>query len=258
MRATLALLRREFQLYFISPVGYVVLAVFFFATALTWYGSLLNFVETARRAGAGLGAETPIDMHARLMTPYFFNLSFMGLFLLPLLTMRLMAEERRQGSVELLLTYPITDLQVILGKYLAAVAFYGLMILGTAWTVVVLVLFGNPDPGPILAGYLGVFLYGAALIALGLMLSSLTENQIVAAVLSFVLFLLLWILQWGATVTTGFVARFLDYASVVGHFKPLSQGVVDTRDIVFFLTLAVFGLSVAHQALTARRWNGDT
>jgi ABC-2 type transport system permease protein len=257
MRGLLALFRREFSLYFISPVGYVILSLFLFAVGLTWYGSLTQFVEFARRAGAGLGSSTEVDLHRQLMAPFFFNLSVVGVFLLPLLTMRLVAEERRQGSMELLLTWPLSDLQVVLGKYLAAVAFWALMLAGTLWTWGILIRFGNPDPGPIAAGYLGIFLYGAALIALGLMLSSLTENQVVAAMLSFALFLNLWMFQWASSVTTGWVSVFFDSASVITRFKPMTLGVVDTRDVVFFLTVIVFGVAVAHQTLAARRWSGS-
>ena len=146
MRGFLALLKRELSLYFIPPVGYVVLSLFLFSVGLTWYGALTRLVEYARQAGAGLGSENPVDLHRQLMTPWFFNLAIIAVFLLPLLTMRLMAEERRQGSIELLLTWPLSDLEVVMAKYVAALAFWGLMLLFTAWTTLVLFRLGNPDP----------------------------------------------------------------------------------------------------------------
>ncbi|HEX7877790.1 MAG TPA: ABC transporter permease [Candidatus Eisenbacteria bacterium] len=257
MRGFTALLKRELSLYFIPPVGYVVLSLFLFSVGLTWYGALTRFVEYARQAGAGLGSQNPVDLHLQLMTPWFFNLAIIAVFLLPLLTMRLMAEERRQGSIELLLTWPLSDFQVVMAKYLAALAFWGLMLLATAWTTLVLFRLGNPDPGPMLAGYLGVFLYGGALIALGLMVSSLTENQIVAAMVSFVLFFLLWSFEPLSVATTGWFSAFLAGAAVLMHLKPMTQGVVDMKDVLFFLTVAGFGIGVAHQALAARRWSGS-
>ena len=257
MRGFAALLKRELSLYFIPPVGYVVLSLFLFSVGLTWYGALTRFVEYARQAGAGLGSETPIDLHVQLMTPWFFNLAIIAVFLLPLLTMRLMAEERRQGTIELLLTWPLTDFQVVMAKYLAALSFWGLMLLATTWTTLVLFRLGNPDPGPMLAGYLGVFLYGGALIALGLMISTLTENQIVAAMISFVLFILLWSLEPLSLATEGWLSTILASAAVLLHLKPMTQGVVDLKDVLFFVTLAFFGIGVAHQSLAARRWAGN-
>jgi ABC-2 type transport system permease protein len=255
MKALGAIFRREFSLYFVSPIAYVVLGVFLFAVGLVFYGSLLEFVEFARRTSGNFDG-TAVDVNAQLVIPYLFNLAFVGLFLLPLLTMRLLAEERRQGTMELLLTYPVTDLQVVLGKYLAALALYALMLAGSTWTVGVLLRYGNPDPAPIVCGYLGVFLYGAAFISLGLMLSSLTENQIVAAALSFVLFLLLWMLHWASTLVGGGLSDALRYLSVVDHFQAMSQGILDTRDLVFFLSVIFFGLYVALQAVAAQRWSG--
>lgn len=258
MRALGALIRREFRLYFVSPIGWVVLALFFIAVGLNFYGSLMNFVAYSRQAGAGLGADGPaVDVNTQLMTPFFFNLAITGFLLLPLLTMRLMAEERRQGTIELLLTYPVSDLQVVLGKYLAALAFYAVMLLGTLWTVGVVVRFGQPDPAPLVAGYLGVFLYGGAFLSLGLMLSALTENQIVAGALALVLFLLLWMFSWAASVTRGVAAEIFGALSVVDRFKPMSQGVVDSHDVIFFVSLIAFGIFIAHEALSARRWKGE-
>lgn len=256
MRGFLALLKREISLYFIPPVGYVVLSLFLFSVSLTWYGALTRFVEFARQSGAGLGSGTPIDLHVQLMTPWFFNLAIIAVFLLPLLTMRLMSEERRQGSIELLLTWPLTDFEVVMAKYLAALSFWGLMLLGTSWTTLALFRLGNPDLGPVLAGYLGLFLYGGALIALGLMISTLTENQIVAAMISFVLFILLWSFEPLSLATEGWLSTALAAAAVLIHLKPMTQGVVDLKDVIFFVTLAGFGIGVAHQSLAARRWSG--
>jgi ABC-2 type transport system permease protein len=254
---TLAIFKRELLLYFLSPIAWIVLSSFLFILGFIFYGELVTFVAAARQAGAGLGQGATVDVNLQVVTPFFFNIGFVGLFLLPLLTMRLLAEERRQGTLELLLTYPVRDLEVVLGKYLAALALYALMLAGTFWTVGVLVRYGNPDPGPILSGYLGVFLYGGAFIALGLMLSSLTENQIVAATLSFILFLLLWLLQWGSTMVEGAASEVLRTLSVVDHFQAMSQGIFDTKDLVFFLSVIVFALFVSHQSLAARRWSGD-
>lgn len=256
MKALWAIFRREFVLYFTSPIAYVVLGVFLLTVGSIFYGELVEFVEYARRTSGNFDG-TAVNVNTQLVIPYFFNLAFVGLFLLPLLTMRLLAEERRQGTMELLLTYPVSDLQVILGKYLAALALFALMLAGSLWTVGILFRYGNPDAAPILCGYLGAFLYGASFIALGLMLSALTENQIVAAALSYVLFLFLWILHWLSTLTGGVLSDLLRYVSVVDHFQGMSQGILDTRDLVYFLSVIFLGLYVALQSLAARRWSGD-
>lgn len=256
MRGLLAVFRREFTLYFITPIAYIVLAAFLTITGFIFYGELVQFVEYARASPAGTG-EGAVNVNMQLVTPFFFNMAFVGLFMFPLLTMRLLAEERRQGTMELLLTYPVTDLEVVLGKYLAAVALYGLMLAGTFWTVGTLFRFGNPDPGPIVAGYLGMFLYGASLISLGLMLSALTENQIVASILSFVTFLALWLLHWASTLVPGLLSDVLRYVSVVDHFQAMSQGIVDTKDLIFFLSTIAFGIWVALQSVAAQRWSGE-
>jgi ABC-2 type transport system permease protein len=255
VRGLLAVFRREFTLYFITPIAWIVLGSFLLITGIIFYGELLRFVDYSRRT-AGMD-ETGVDVNLQLLTPFFFTLAFVGLFMIPLLTMRLLAEERRQGTLELLLTYPLTDFQVVFGKYLAAMALFVLMLAGNFWTLGAVFRFGSPDPGPVISGYLGVFLYGAAFIALGLMLSSLTENQIVAAVLSFGLFLALWFLQWASTVTAGAMSEVLRHASIVEHFQAMSQGIVDTKDVIYFLTVIFFGLFVALQAVAAQRWRGN-
>jgi ABC-2 type transport system permease protein len=155
MRGMLAVFRREFNLYFITPIAYIVLAAFLLITGFVFYGDLALFVDYARKT-AGM-EETAVDVNSQLITPFFFRLSFIAVFMLPLVTMRLIAEERRQGTMELLLTYPVTDLQVVLGKFLAALSLWGLMLLGNVWTVGSLFSFGAPDPGPVVSGYIGLF-----------------------------------------------------------------------------------------------------
>lgn len=252
----MAVFRRELALYFISPIAYIILSSFLLVIGFVYYGQLIEFVEYVRRSGGAYSGAT-IDVNEQLMTSYFFNLAFVGLFMFPLITMRLLAEDRRQGTMELLLTYPITDLEVVLGKYLAALALFAMMLAGAFWTTAVLIRYGNPDIGPILSGYAGVFLYGASFLSLGLMMSSLTENQIVAAALSFVLFLLLWLLHWGSTLTTGVWSEVLLYVSVVDHFQAMTQGIVDTLDLVFFGSVIFFGLYVSLQSVASQRWSGD-
>lgn len=257
MRALSALFQREFRLYFISPIAAIVLVVFQLVTSFNFYFGLQQFVAYARSAAQQLGEGPAVHVNQQFITPLFFNMAFTALFLLPLLTMRLFSEERKQGSMELLLTYPVSDLQVVLGKYLAALALYALMLASTAWAFMALFRFGTPDPGPVVTGFLGLFLYGAALLALGLMLSALTENQIVAGALTFFLYLILWLLGGAASVVAGIPGSVMGWVSLVDHFQALSQGVVDSADLVYFAALIGFGLYMSLQVVAAQRWSGD-
>lgn len=257
MRPLLAIFRREFTLYFVSPIGYIVLIVFLLVTGFNFSAGLVQFAAFARASNQGLAEGTPVNVNLQLLNPLFFNMAFTVLFVVPLLTMRLFAEERRQGSLELLLTYPVSDLEVVLGKYLAALALYGLMLAGTLWSVVALFSLGSPDPGPVVSGYLGLFLYGAALISIGMMLSALTENQIVAGVLTFFVYLVLWLLNGVATTLPRATAAVVNFISVTDHFQALSQGVVDSADLIYFASLIAFGLYLSLTIVAAQRWSGD-
>lgn len=257
MRALSAIFLRELRLYFISPIAPIVLVVFQLVTSFNFYFGLQQFITFSRNASQQLGEGPVVHVNQQFITPLFFNMAFTALFLLPLLTMRLFSEERKQGSMELLLTYPVSDLQVVLGKYLAALALYALMLFSTAWSMGALFQFGSPDPGPVFTGYLGLFLYGGALLALGLMLSALTENQIVAGALTFFLYLVLWLLGGAASAIRGTASRVIEWVALVDHFQALSQGIVDSADLIYFACLIVFGLFMSLQFVAAQRWSGD-
>jgi len=173
-----------------------------------------------------------------------------------MITMSLFSEERKRGTIELLLTSPITDFQVVLGKFFSASAFYGIMLLATSVPMSVLFLYGDPAWGPILTGYLGLVLYGVSLIALGVFISTLTENQIVAGVLSFGATLLLWIVNGfgqGATATT---REVLNYLSVLEHMNGFIDGTISTSDVVFYLSMTTAGLFLTYRAIESWRWRG--
>jgi ABC-2 type transport system permease protein len=258
MSTTLAIAWREFRSYFLSPIAYVVLALFLLLTGYFFYASLADFVNQSlaadQRAGMLGGAAAPMNVNEWVVRPFFYNISVLTLFLVPMITMRLLCEEKRNGTIELLMTSPVTELEIAAGKFLAGYGLYLVMLAGTAIPLAILFLLGHPDPGPVLSGYLGLVLVGAGAIALGTLVSSLTENQIVAGFTGFALFLLLWIVNVAADLTTGVTARVLSYLSIVRHFDDLSKGVVDLRDIVFYLSLVVFGLYATMRSLEALRW----
>jgi ABC-2 type transport system permease protein len=178
------------------------------------------------------------------------------LFFLPFMTMRLFAEERRSGSIELLLTYPLRDGAILLGKYLAALALYGLMLVATLVYPLIVAYFAPLDWGPILTGYLGLLLLGGAFLAVGILASSLTENQIVAAIVSFGILLIFWVLGWRAESLGGAWGSILSHLSLLDHFDSFARGVLDTKDVVYYLNLTAVALFLALRSLEARRWKG--
>jgi ABC-2 type transport system permease protein len=249
MRSLGLILRREFIAYFTSPVAYAVLAVFFVLSGIFFFGQLSEFVSLSTRPGGAV-----VDVNQQLIRPYLYSLSVMILFLLPLVSMRLVAEEVRQGTLEVLLTTPVSEWIITLGKYLASVGMFAVMLVGAVIHTAILFAFGNPEWGPLLTGFLGLLVTGAAYLALGLFFSTLTQNQVVAAAASFAMFLSLWLFHWLGRVTTGTLSEILTYVSFVEHFDPFGKGVLSTADFVFYLSLIFLGLYAAAQSVLARRW----
>jgi ABC-2 type transport system permease protein len=177
-----------------------------------------------------------------------------GLFLIPMITMRLFAEEKRTGTIELLATSPVRDTEVILGKWLAAVALYGCIMLLTALNFIFLFRYGNPDWKPLAIGYLGLLLQAAALLAIGTFISTLTKNQIIAGAATFGVCLLLWVLEWVSGYETATWAQVLSYMSVITHFESFAKGVLSTKDAVFYVTLTFLGLFFTARSMESLRW----
>jgi ABC-2 type transport system permease protein len=230
-----ALFNRELGAYFMSPMSYLVWAVFLFASGYL-------FATGVRDGGAAS------------LAPTFTSTAMLLLFVAPMLTMRLVAEELKTGTLEILLTDPVGDAIVILGKYAAAVVFFAAMLTPTLAYPLVLLAIGEPDPGPVLAGYLGLALMGALFLAIGIMTSAVASNQIAAAALSFTLLLLFWALGRAAdSVGPGGLRDVLDYVSVFSRYAAFRRGLVDTRSLVYFVSVAAFALLLAIRALGLRR-----
>jgi ABC-2 type transport system permease protein len=232
---TLAIAERELKSFFVSSIAWIIAAAFMAMSGFLFSVILLNSNEASLRF---------------LIS----NLSVILLFVAPFLTMRLLSEEIRLGTVELLLTNPVRDLEVVLGKFLGAMGFVLVMLVQTLYFPALLFIFGSPDPGPILTGYLGVLLQAAAFVAIGLAISSTTENQIVAAFLTFALNLILWLSES----ISQFVGKPLDavmkYLSITSHFQDFSRGVIDTSHVIFFLSVVAAALFLTYLSLQSRRW----
>jgi ABC-2 type transport system permease protein len=180
--------------------------------------------------------------------------SVLGLFFIPLISMRLFAEEKRTGTIELLATSPIRDLEIIVGKWLAALLLYCCLLLFTALNFAFLFQYGNPDWKPLAVNYLGLLLQAGAMLAIGTFISTLTKNQIVAAAATFGVCLLLWVLGWVSSYESAGWAQVLSYLSVTTHFESFARGVLDSKDAVYYLTAIFLGLFFTARSMESLRW----
>ncbi len=256
MSGCLAVWRKELTIYFATPIFYLTGFFFLLLAGYFFYSNLVYYTVLSFQAGQNPYLATMLNPLQMVYRPFFGNLAVLFLFIVPLFTMRLIAEEKRSGTMELLLTFPLTDWGVILGKFLAALALYALLL---AVTVIYSIAFGIILPLDWLAiavGYLGLLLLGGAFLALGLFSSALTENQIIAAVIAFGLLLLFWIIGWYEELGPPAYQGFFRYLSMMGHFDTFSRGVVDTRDILYYLGFTYFFLFLTKRQLESRQWRG--
>ena len=255
IRNVAAIVEKEWRHYFGSPIAWVALFVWTLLFGIFFAFGLSFFVrQSAMTAQQEFGPK--LSLNEYVIRPVFHNMAVVALFLAPMLTMRLFAEEKRQGTIELLATSPITDLQVVLGKFFAAVGLYALMILAGLLDLTMLWHYSSTPPEwkPVLTGFLALLLFGSCFLALGTFLSTLTKNQIVAGILSFCLFLGIWTLGWADDATNGPVMKIVAYLGVTSHLEDLVKGVVDLKDVVFYLSVIIFGLFLTRQSLESQRW----
>lgn len=253
MRNMWTIARKELKTYFTSPIAYIVLAMSALIFGFFFYSALAFFVQRGMEAEM-TGRGGPVNVNEFVVRPLLMNLAVISLFLVPMITMRLYAEEKRMGTIELLLTSPIRDLELIFGKMLAAFLLFGCVMLMAMLNLLVLFIFGNADWKPLLAGFLGVALIGAAFLSLGMLLSTFTRNQIVAGSLTFGLFLMLWVADWVSAYSTTRVGQFFGYIAITPHLENFAKGVIDVRDVVYYLSVIVLGVFLTHRSLESLRW----
>jgi ABC-2 type transport system permease protein len=252
MRNVWIICRKELGSYFVSPIAYILLAMFaaifgfFFWNALGVF--ILYGMESQMR-----GQMMPMNLNEEVIRPLLQNAGVIGLFFIPIITMRLFAEEKRSGTIELLATSPVRDIEVILGKWLAALALYACMLVFAALSFGFLFKYGNPDWKPLAIGYLGLLLQAGALLAIGTFISTLTKNQIIAGAATFGVCLLLWVLEW-VSYETATWAKVIAYMSVTSHFESFAKGVLDVKDAIFYLSLIFFGLFLTARSMESLRW----
>lgn len=250
---TLTIARKELSSYFRSPIAYGVMAFFALIAGYFFYVAVVFFVRRGIESSM-MGQSMPMDLNDFVIRPLFSNVSVIGLFLIPMITMRLFAEEKRTGTIELLVTSPLRDWEIILGKWLAALILYAAMLGISALSLLMLFAYGKPDMKPILVGYLGLLLLGGSLLAIGTFISTCTKNQIVAGVAGFAICLLLWVLDWASSFGTSVTDQVVSYLSVLQHFDSFSKGVLDSKDIVFYLSVIFIGLFLTARSLESLRW----
>src|SRR5215471_11672277 len=235
MKNVWAIAVRELRSYFLSPLAYLVAAFFVFGAGLLFW----LILQSGREAS---------------LTGLIQNVHVLFLFVIPMISMRLLAEEQRTGTMELLITNPVQEWEVVIGKFIGSVLFVAFMLAATLLFPLFLFIFGSPDVGPIVTGYIGALLQGSAFLTIGLWASSLTESQIVAAVVSFIVLLGLWLSDNVGQATGGIFGQIVSYTSLINHIQGFSQGVVDSKDLIFYLTVITAGLVLSTLTLQSRRY----
>jgi ABC-2 type transport system permease protein len=253
MRNTWTICRKELGTYFASPIAYLLLTMFGVVFGFFFWNALGYFVMAGMEMQLR-GETMPMNVNEQIIRPLLSNVSVIGLFFIPMITMRLFAEEKRSGTIELLATSPVRDIEVILGKWFAALILYACLLLFTALNFGFLFLYGNPDWKPLAVAYLGLLLQGGLLLAIGTFISTLTKNQIIAGAATFGVCILFWVLGWVSGYESATWATVLAYLSVITHFDSFARGVIDSKDVIFYLTGIFLGLFITARSMESLRW----
>ena len=260
VKNVMALTGREIKSYFLSPIAYVTLMIFLLLTGYFFYAGLVEFgrrfmyYQQIAQIYKNPEILQQINLNSTVIANVLFNMVFVFLFIIPLLTMRSFAEERKNGTEELLMTSPITINQIIAGKFFGAFIFALIMLAPTVIYQILLFHYSNPELGPVITGYVGVILFIIVGISVGLFTSSLTENQIIAAVVAFVILLFLFIINMVGGAEGTVLSSLVDYLSVVEHIRNFIKGLIDFRDIVYFATLTIFFMFLTKRSVESIRW----
>ena len=253
MRNVWIICRKELGSYFASPVAYVLLTMFAVIFGWFFWNNLAIFVVEGMEMQMR-GQSFPMNVNEQIIRPLLSNVGVIGLFFIPMITMRLFAEEKRTGTIELLATSPVRDLEIIVGKWLASLILYSCLLLFTALNFAFLFRYGHPDWKPLLTGYLGLLLEAGGLLAIGTFISTLTKNQIIAGAVTFGVCLMLLVLEWVSGYDPSTWARVLAYMSIFTHMDSFARGTLDLKDAVFYLTVIFLGLFFTARSMESLRW----
>lgn len=251
--AALVVARRELLVFFTSPIAFALITIFLVVTGYLFQTSFSYFSLLSFQVGRNPYL-SDLTVNQVVLGPTFGNMAVILLFILPLLTMRLLAEEKKTGTLELLRSYPVKGSEIIAGKFAAAWNLFLVMLVPTALFPILAGIWAETDLGPVLTAYLGLILLGGAYISLGLFISSLTENQIVAAALTLGALMILWQLDGLAKLSTSPAARMAADLSIIGHFDNFAQGIIDSHDLIYYLLFTFFFLFLTSRSLESHRW----
>lgn len=254
MRNIIAIADKELRSYFASPIAYIIIGLF--SLLFGWFFSVFVGVFVRQSMQMGQFGGGAMNVNQQVVRYVLQNAAIIILFVMPMITMRTYSEEKRSGTIELLLTSPVSDAQIIVGKFLGALGLYLAMLAVTVLYIALLFVYGNPEWRPIVAGYLGLILMGGCFVALGLFISSLTKNQIVAGFLTFAVFLMLWVINWIADSSGPTTQAIVSYLSITEHLDDFAKGIIDTKHVIYYLSFITFGLFLTAKSVDMERWRG--
>jgi ABC-2 type transport system permease protein len=255
MRNIIAIANKELRSYFSSPIAYIVIGFWALLYGYFFIAILQFFVRQSMQMSQ-FGGPQSMNVHQQLIRPLLQNVTILDLFLLPMVTMRTYAEEKRSGTIELLLTSPVSDFEIIMGKFLGAMALYTVMLAVTLLHIGLLFIYGHPEWKPIVTAYIGLWLLGGCFISLGLLISSMTKNQIVAGMVTFAIFLMFWVITWIGSFSGPTVDKLTQYLSIIDHLDDFNKGVLDTSHIIYYVSFITFGLFLTAKSVDTERWRG--
>jgi len=257
MSNILAIANKELRSYFASPIAYIVIGMFALLYGWFFVAIMAYFVRSSMQMGQfGMQGPQSMNVNQQLIRPLLQNVTILVLFLMPMITMRTYSEEKRSGTIELLLTSPLTDFEIIMGKFLGALALYAIMLSVTLIHLAILFIYGRPEWKPILTAYVGLLLLGGCFLAAGLFISSLTKNQIVAGMVTFAVFLFLWVITWIGSFSGPTADKLTNYLSIIDHFDDFGKGVIDTTHVIYYVSFITFGLFLTAKSVDSERWRG--
>jgi ABC-2 type transport system permease protein len=256
MRNVLTIAGRELRSYFTSPVAYVLLAAFLALAGYFFYALLIAFNQTLQIYSMMRNPEMlqRFNLNEMVIRPLLHNMSVLLVFIVPAITMRMFPDEKRAATYELLLTSPVRVSEIVLGKYLGGLVLVLLMVALSGFFGMLLTIYGNPELPMMLAGYAGLALMAIAFLTIGTLISALTDNMVIAFVGALFALLVLYTVGWLGETVPGVAGSLIQYASITEHFQEMTKGIIDTKDLVYFLTLVVVGLFLTQRSVESVRW----
>lgn len=248
--------KKELKSYFISPVAYVVILIFTLISGFIFYALCAYYSIISMRYSSYPYPYFTLSPNEMIIRPLFHNMAITSLFVLPLLTMKLFSDERRVGTIELLFTYPLRDSDIYWGKFFACLSVFIIMTLIPSLYIFILEKWVNLDKGVILNGYFGLLLLGGSFISIGILISSLTESQIVSAIISFGVSLIFWIIGWLSEIVGPKFSSFFDFISLYNHYENFPKGILDTRDLIYYLSICFFFTFLTLRILVSKKYRG--